>query len=143
MLPVHFTPFLCASRAEGGCTESYSRADLALVRCYICNRMGHLCCAKGPQEAPQPSCHNCGDAGHRASDCHIAKPTQARVPGLVIVICSLAFHPVAPEIHHVCIRSVTQSFTHSLTLFVFHPCMHSNIALCLLSFMHGRSSRYG
>jgi hypothetical protein len=33
-------------RAAGGCTHDYSKADLAAVRCYMCGRKGHLCCAK-------------------------------------------------------------------------------------------------
>lgn len=64
-------------RAEGGCSEPYLSADLALVRCYTCNRMGHLCCKEGPQEPPEPSCHNCGDAGHMAVDCRMDKPQKA------------------------------------------------------------------
>ncbi len=68
---------VCCCRAEGGCSEPYLSADLALVRCYTCNRMGHLCCKEGPQEPPEPSCHNCGDAGHMAVDCRMTKPQKA------------------------------------------------------------------
>ncbi|KAL3156015.1 hypothetical protein ABBQ32_013003 [Trebouxia sp. C0010 RCD-2024] len=63
-------------RAEGACTEDYYEADLALVRCYTCNRMGHLCCKGAPQDPPDPSCHNCGEAGHLAVDCSSFKPPQ-------------------------------------------------------------------
>ncbi|DBA75548.1 TPA: hypothetical protein ACH3X2_009108 [Trebouxia sp. C0005] len=66
-------------RAEGGCSEPYLSADLALVRCYTCNRMGHLCCKEGPQEPPEPSCHNCGDAGHTAVDCRMTKPQKVNM----------------------------------------------------------------
>lgn len=65
-----------ACRAEGACTEDYYEADLALVRCYTCNRMGHLCCKGAPQEPPELSCHNCGDAGHLAVDCTSFRPPQ-------------------------------------------------------------------
>lgn len=64
-------------RAEGACTEDYYEADLALVRCYTCNRMGHLCCKGAPQDPPDPSCHNCGEAGHLAVDCSSFRPPQA------------------------------------------------------------------
>ena len=35
-------------RAAGGCTSTYSRGDLAHVRCYVCGKKGHLCCAQPP-----------------------------------------------------------------------------------------------
>ena len=35
-------------RAAGMCSGSYARADLALVRCYVCGEKGHLCCAVPP-----------------------------------------------------------------------------------------------
>eukprot|EP00951_Prasinocladus_malaysianus_P027862 scaffold251772_cov38-Prasinocladus_malaysianus.AAC.1 len=36
-------------RADGGCTTKYQRADLALVRCYICYSHGHLACKTTPK----------------------------------------------------------------------------------------------
>ena len=42
-------------RASGGCTGEYSKPDLAAVRCYVCGRKGHLCCAKVPA-----STYRCG-----------------------------------------------------------------------------------
>lgn len=64
-------------RAEGACTERYLDKDLTLVRCYVCNRMGHLCCTEAPQDPVQPSCYNCGDEGHLGTDCWRDKPNQA------------------------------------------------------------------
>ena len=85
---------VCCCRAEGGCSEPYLSADLALVRCYTCNRMGHLCCKEGPQEPPEPSCHNCGDAGHMAVDCRMTKPQKV---SLSVLSCMHSHaHPSSP-----------------------------------------------
>lgn len=57
-------------RAEGGCTKDYLEDDLAHVRCMVCGRRGHLSCqvAQG-LERQHPSCFNCGDGGHVATEC--------------------------------------------------------------------------
>ncbi|XP_047332828.1 uncharacterized protein LOC124936377 isoform X1 [Impatiens glandulifera] len=52
------------------CPNDYSHEDLKEIKCYICKRSGHLCCADfndpGPREL---SCYNCGELGHSGSKC--------------------------------------------------------------------------
>lgn len=77
-------------RAEGACSEKYLEQDLTLVRCYVCNRMGHLCCAEAPQDLAEPSCYNCGEEGHLGSDCWHDKPTQVDPYGPHAALVSVA-----------------------------------------------------
>lgn len=65
-------------RAGGGCTGKYSKADLTMVRCYVCCRPGHLCCQDAPTMSWRPTCHNCGEAGHVGSECTRPVPPAVR-----------------------------------------------------------------
>ncbi|KAF5828786.1 hypothetical protein DUNSADRAFT_17082 [Dunaliella salina] len=60
--------FTC--RYEGGCNQAYPASDLIHCRCYVCGRMGHLCCTKPPVvPVARMSCYYCGAEGHRGEDC--------------------------------------------------------------------------
>lgn len=65
-------------RARGGCVGQYSAADLSMVRCFVCCRLGHLCCQDAPTTFWRPTCHNCGDAGHVGSECSRPVPPAIR-----------------------------------------------------------------
>mmetsp|Transcript_681 Transcript_681/g.1630 ORF Transcript_681/g.1630 Transcript_681/m.1630 type:complete len:289 (-) Transcript_681:26-892(-) len=65
-------------RANGGCTNSYRRSDLTLVRCFSCGRFGHLTCKRAPSSLPGTSCYNCGDADHMGGDCWKPMPGPMR-----------------------------------------------------------------
>uniref|UniRef100_A0A7S3R9X1 CCHC-type domain-containing protein n=1 Tax=Dunaliella tertiolecta TaxID=3047 RepID=A0A7S3R9X1_DUNTE len=57
-------------RYEGGCNQAYHSSDLIHCRCYVCGRMGHLCCTKPPVvPVARMSCYCCGAEGHRGEDC--------------------------------------------------------------------------
>ncbi|KAK9837261.1 hypothetical protein WJX81_002448 [Elliptochloris bilobata] len=63
---------LRAPRAEGGCEYPYARGDLALARCLVCGRRGHLSCGDEARRAlphAHPSCSNCGEGGHTSTEC--------------------------------------------------------------------------
>jgi hypothetical protein len=36
-------------RSEGGCSKDYLESDMQRVRCYVCQKLGHLCCKPAPQ----------------------------------------------------------------------------------------------
>ncbi|KAK9786699.1 hypothetical protein WJX73_010188 [Symbiochloris irregularis] len=66
-------------RAEGGCTQDYSAQDLARVRCYVCFKVGHLCCRDTTAPLPSKvSCYNCGRTGHTGEECSASLVGHAR-----------------------------------------------------------------
>lgn len=65
-----------AFRSEGGCTKDYLESDMRRVRCYVCHKLGHLCCKPAPQEAAQMSCYNCGADDHWGEQCGLAGTAQ-------------------------------------------------------------------
>lgn len=65
-------------RAAGGCTNKYLRADLALIRCYVCCSYGHLTCKQTPTSVPVKSCYNCGDSKHTGPECGREVPSSVR-----------------------------------------------------------------
>lgn len=67
------------------CESDYSPDDLKEIRCYMCNRFGHLCCVDLPDIAEsQVSCYNCGKSGHLGSGCTMShgKNNSSRSPAL-------------------------------------------------------------
>jgi len=51
------------------CTRDYQSSDLALAQCFVCFKLGHLCCGSRPSIATKESCYNCGKAGHLGPNC--------------------------------------------------------------------------
>ncbi|XP_019433543.1 PREDICTED: zinc finger CCHC domain-containing protein 7-like isoform X1 [Lupinus angustifolius] len=52
------------------CKNDYRLDDLEEIRCYICKRFGHLCCANTDETRPREiSCYKCGRLGHTGLAC--------------------------------------------------------------------------
>ena len=64
-----------ANHSVMNCAENFSDKDLQRISCYVCGKLGHLCCA--PQDSAAESlksskgksCCRCGGAGHVDSEC--------------------------------------------------------------------------
>ncbi|CAJ1965178.1 unnamed protein product [Sphenostylis stenocarpa] len=53
-----------------GCRNDYSLNDLEEIQCYVCKRLGHLCCANSDDATPgEISCYKCGRLGHSGLAC--------------------------------------------------------------------------
>ncbi|KAG4969375.1 hypothetical protein JHK84_035472 [Glycine max] len=47
------------------CRNDYSQDDLKEIQCYVCKRLGHLCCVNTDDAtAGEISCYKCGQLGH-------------------------------------------------------------------------------
>ncbi|KAK7306670.1 hypothetical protein VNO77_44622 [Canavalia gladiata] len=52
------------------CKNDYSLDDLKEIQCYVCKRLGHLCCVKTDDAIPgEISCYRCGQLGHTGLAC--------------------------------------------------------------------------
>lgn len=53
-----------------GCKNDYSLDDLEEIQCYVCKRLGHLCCVNSDDATPgEISCYKCGRLGHTGLAC--------------------------------------------------------------------------
>ncbi|CAJ1975529.1 unnamed protein product [Sphenostylis stenocarpa] len=53
-----------------GCRNDYSLDDLEEIQCYVCKRLGHLCCVNSDDAtAGEISCYKCGRLGHTGLAC--------------------------------------------------------------------------
>ncbi|KAL2947022.1 hypothetical protein AAZX31_20G048200 [Glycine max] len=52
------------------CRNDYSPDDLKEIQCYVCKRVGHLCCVNTDDATPgEISCYKCGQLGHTGLAC--------------------------------------------------------------------------
>ncbi|XP_027344280.1 zinc finger CCHC domain-containing protein 7-like isoform X2 [Abrus precatorius] len=52
------------------CWNDYALDDLKEVQCYVCKRLGHLCCVNTDDATPgEFSCYKCGRLGHTGLAC--------------------------------------------------------------------------
>ncbi|KAL5148504.1 DNA-binding protein HEXBP [Glycine soja] len=52
------------------CRNDYSQDDLKEIQCYVCKRLGHLCCVNTDDAtAGEISCYKCGQLGHMGLAC--------------------------------------------------------------------------
>ncbi|XP_020223827.1 zinc finger CCHC domain-containing protein 7 [Cajanus cajan] len=52
------------------CKSDYSLDDLKEIQCYVCKRLGHLCCVNSDDATPgEISCYKCGHLGHTGLAC--------------------------------------------------------------------------
>ncbi|XP_023531111.1 zinc finger CCHC domain-containing protein 7-like isoform X3 [Cucurbita pepo subsp. pepo] len=52
------------------CQSSYPDDDLENIQCYICKKLGHLCCVNSTSDTSiDISCYKCGKAGHTGLAC--------------------------------------------------------------------------
>ncbi|QCD79182.1 zinc finger CCHC domain-containing protein 7-like [Vigna unguiculata] len=53
-----------------GCKNDYSLDDLQEIQCYVCKKLGHLCCVNSDDATPgEISCYKCGRLGHTGLAC--------------------------------------------------------------------------
>ncbi|KAK7401181.1 hypothetical protein VNO78_12502 [Psophocarpus tetragonolobus] len=51
------------------CRNDYSPDDLKEIQCYVCKRLGHLCCVNDDATPGEISCYKCGQLGHTGLAC--------------------------------------------------------------------------
>ncbi|RDX93330.1 Cellular nucleic acid-binding protein, partial [Mucuna pruriens] len=52
------------------CRNEYSLDDIKEIQCYVCKRLGHLCCVNTDDATPgEISCYKCGQLGHTGLAC--------------------------------------------------------------------------
>ncbi|GMH12199.1 hypothetical protein Nepgr_014040 [Nepenthes gracilis] len=62
------------------CRNDYSPDDLKEIRCYVCKRFGHLCCANYFNTTRDASCYKCGQSGHTGLECSRGELSEAATP---------------------------------------------------------------